>query len=297
MHRIAIPAAALEAAMLLGASALIAFRHRRALHQPLHRVDRGAPGDGVPTVFLHGLGATYRYWLQPLEGAPPATPIILIDLLGFGDSPRPWYRHTVDRHVDRLHRCLTDVPQMTLVGHSLGAALALAYAARHPERVDRLVLLSLPYFGGESAAYRWLRQTPAGWVATNVALMSVACIVTRRLFSRLLPYLRPDLPRVVAQDVVKHSWMASTTSLWDVVYRHDLRQDAEAIGEGIPVVCVHGANDMTVPAESACRLAAGRSNWSTLVLPGVDHHPWLREPACCRTLIFPTVGAPQPRTD
>lgn len=284
MHRIAIPMAAFEAAMLTGVAALLLVRHRRALHQPLRRVDIGH--GGAPTVFLHGLGATHRYWLRPLEDTPPPGRITLIDLLGFGDSPQPWFRHTVDRHVERLHARLAGEQDMTLVGHSLGAALALAYAARHPGQVRRLVLLSLPYFGGESEAYRWLRQTPEGWIFTNVALMTLACVVTRRVLSALLPYLRPDLPREVAQDAVKHSWMASTTSLWDVVYRHDLRQDADALGERIPVVCIHGARDMTVPARSACRLAAGRANWLTLVLPGTDHHPWLREPQACRELIF-----------
>lgn len=284
MHRIAIPMALLELGMLAGIGVVVAMRHRAAARQPLSWVEQGE--SGPPFVFLHGLGATHRYWLTQLPDPAPGGRLLFPDLLGFGDSPKPWFAHTVERHVERLHVQLAGRSDLTLVGHSLGAALALAYAARHPQRVRRLVLLSLPYFGGEAAAYRWLRQTPEGWLFTNVALMTLACIVTRTLLSRLLPRLRPDLPREVAEDVVRHSWMASTTSLWDVIYRHDFEADADALGEAVPVLCIHGARDLTVPADPVCRLAAGRRNWTTLTLPSSDHHPWLREPRLCRNLIF-----------
>ena len=284
MHRIIGPLALLEAAMMIGLAALLAVRHRDAVRQPLHRVelDRGGPRY----VFLHGLGATHRYWLPQLEAAAPAGRIVLIDLMGFGDSSRPWFRHTLDRHLEKLHAVIGAERGQTLVGHSLGAALALAYAARYPDQVGRLVLLSLPYFGGQAAAYRWLRQTAEGWLFTNVVLMTLTCIITRRLAGRLLPYLRPDLPREVAEDAVKHSWMASTTSLWDVVYRHDFAADADAIGDRIPVACIHGMRDKTVPVERVAQLAAGRRNWTTIALPATDHHPWLREPRRCQELVF-----------
>lgn len=284
MHLIIGPLALLEAGMLGGLAVLLAIRHRRAVRQPLHRLELGS--DGPHYVFLHGLGATHRYWLRQLEAAPSGGQVTLIDLLGFGDSPKPWFRHTLDRHLDRLHSILGGHGDLVLVGHSLGAALALAYAARYPDRVGRLVLLSLPCFdGGEQAAYRWLRQTAEGWLFTNVLLMTLACVVTRRLLGGLLPYLRPDLPREIARDVVKHSWMASTTSLWELVYRHDFRADADALPARMLVTCVHGSRDTTVPVDGVRRLAEGRGNWRMVVLPDVDHHPWLRRPALCRELI------------
>ncbi len=291
MHRIIGPLALLEAAMMIGLTLLLAARHRDAARQPLYRMELDHRG-GPRYVFLHGLGATHRYWVRQLESAAPPGRIVLIDLMGFGDSSRPWFRHTVDRHLERLHAVIGAERGQTLVGHSLGAALALAYAARYPDQVGRLVLLSLPYFGGQAAAYRWLRQTAEGWLFTNVVLMTLACIITRRVAARFLPYLRPDLPREVAEDAVKHSWMASTTSLWDVVYRHDFQRDADAIGDRIPVTCIHGARDTTVPSDSVCQFAAGRPNWSVVTLPGVDHHPWLREPRLCHQLAFGVSAEP-----
>lgn len=289
MHLVVGPIALAEAAMLGGVAALLMFRHRRAVRQPLHRLELGS--EGPRYVFLHGLGATHRYWRAQPVAAPLSGRVMLVDLLGFGDSPKPWFRHSVDRHLERLHAIIGTERNQTLVGHSLGAALALAYAARYPEHVGRLVLLSLPRFaGGERGAYRWLRQSAEGWLFTNVALMTLACVITRRVISSLLPYLRPDLPREVAEDVVKHSWMASTTSLWDVIYRHDFKKDADALPDSLPVICLHGDRDMTVPPGGTCALAAGRRNWRVVTLPEVDHHPWLRRPKLCLDMITTPLG-------
>jgi len=289
MHLIVGPLVLLEGAMLAGVALLLIVRHKAALRQPLHYRESGA---GPRLVFLHGLGATHRYWLQGPQVSQLAHRVTLIDLLGFGESPKPWFRHTIDRHLERLHAVIGSERNQTLIGHSLGAALALAYAARYPDRVGRLVLLSLPCFtGGQKTAYRWLRQTAEGWLFTNMALMTVACIITRRVIARLIPYLRPDLPRQVAEDVVKHSWMASTTSLWEVVYRHDSRTDADALPDGLPVVCVHGERDMTIPPDGVRELAAGRRNWRMVALADVDHHPWLRRPEQCLELFSPARGS------
>ena len=150
MHRVLGPMALVELAMLAGAGVFIALRHRKAVEAPLHWVTRGVAGERY--AFLHGLGATQRYWQVGLADRKPAGQLMLADLMGFGESPKPWFRHTVERHLERLHADLKNAGPVTLVGHSLGAALALAYAARYPEQVRRLVLISFPYFGGQAAA-------------------------------------------------------------------------------------------------------------------------------------------------
>lgn len=237
-------------------------------------------------MFLHGVGGTHRYWLV---GVPPVFPVhktVLIDLLGFGDSPKPWCRYSIDRHLEALHAAMGSQRHMTLVGHSLGAVLAVAYAARYPAVVQRLVLLSVPYFGSQASAYRWFRRRPGGWIYTNMVATALACMFTRRVIGALLPYLLRDIPRSIAEDLVKHNFLSSTTSIWEVLYRHNLAADALALPAELPVYCVHGTQDTTAPVEGMLRLAEGRSNWHVTLLDGVDHHPWLRQPARCRELIM-----------
>jgi len=247
------------------------------------RLKRFDAGDGRHcAVLLHGLGGTHRYWTcgpEPFVLLEHRT--VLIDLLGFGESPKPWIRYSVERHVAALHASLAGERSVTLVGHSLGAALALAYAARYPSVVRRLVLISLPNFGGAEGATAWFARQRGGWIYTNMWATAIACILTRRVVGRLLPRLLRDIPREVAEDLVAHTMVSSTSSLWEALYRHDLRAEAEATAQILPVLMLHGSADLTAPLAGAQELAVARSTWEMRVLEGVDHHPWLRVPQEC----------------
>jgi len=247
------------------------------------RLKRFDAGDGRHcAVLLHGLGGTHRYWTcgpEPFVLLEHRT--VLIDLLGFGESPKPWIRYSVERHVAALHASLAGERSVTLVGHSLGAALALAYAARYPSVVRRLVLISLPNFGGAEGATAWFARQRGGWIYTNMWATAIACILTRRVVGRLLPRLLRDIPREVAEDLVAHTMVSSTSSLWEALYRHDLRAEAEATAQILPVLMLHGGADLTAPLAGAQALATARSTWEMRVLDGVDHHPWLRAPYDC----------------
>lgn len=263
---------------------------------PLKRFDAGHGRHCA--VLLHGLGGTHRYWTSgPVPFALSGHRTVLIDLLGFGESPKPWIRYSVERHVAALHASLAGERCVTLVGHSLGAALALAYAARHPSIVRRLVLISLPNFGGVEGAVAWFARQRGGWIYTNMWATALACVLTLRVVGRLLPRLLRDIPREVAEDLVAHNMVSSTSSLWEALYRHDLRAEVGATAPTLPVLMLHGSADLTAPLTGAQELAALRSAWELRVLRGVDHHPWLRVPQECLGHIeqwFSRLGAPAP---
>ena len=245
-------------------------------------------GSGGSTlVFLPGLGGTTRYWESRVAPLASEHCLLLIDLLGFGRSPKPWIRYTVERHVAELRRVLEGREAFTLVGHSFGALAAVAYAALYPEQVNGLVLLSLPCFGGLEQAIGYYRRRggPDRWLMTNVVLAAITCVVTRRVLRRLLPRLLADMPREVAEDLVQHTWLSSTSTLWEGVYRHDVAGDADRLRKEMPVLCLHGDQDVTAPFEYVKRLIEGRSQWTLRVLVDVDHHPLLRDPALCLAAI------------
>lgn len=247
--------------------------------------DRTDQAPSASYVFLHGLGGTHRYWTAANGSRflPPAS--ALVDLFGFGRSPRPLTRYTLEKHLSALESALADRAPFVLVGHSLGAALAIAYSARHPDKIERLILISLPAYESQSSAVDWLRQKPQGWFFTNMILNVIACIGVRRILGPALPLVIRDVPREVAQDLVEHNFMSSTTSLWNVLYRHDVRIDATALPKGLPVLFIHGTADTTAPIHQIQRLVQERDSWRLVELSGVDHHPWLRQPETCTELI------------
>ena len=96
-------------------------------------------GHGPPIVLLHGLGASSRYW-DTLAALQPPFLATAPDLLGFGRSPKPAdATYDIDGHVATLAPLIT--PGSVLVGHSTGALIAAAVAARHPDLILALVII------------------------------------------------------------------------------------------------------------------------------------------------------------
>ena len=105
-------------------------------------VDDG--GTGVPVVFVHSLAGTGRHWSAQLDHLRQSRRAVAFDLRGHGGSEPPKNgEHSITAlaaDVGAVADAL-GLDRFTLVGHSMGGGVALAYAAAHPARVDRLLLL------------------------------------------------------------------------------------------------------------------------------------------------------------
>ena len=108
----------------------------------------GESRKGVaPVLFLHGGPGYNSYSFSVLEGPrlERAVQLIYFDQRGAGRSERPWSGHyqldTLVEDIESLRKTL-GVPKLALMGHSFGGLVALEYAARYPEKVTRMVLVS-----------------------------------------------------------------------------------------------------------------------------------------------------------
>ena len=232
-------------------------------------------------VFLPGLANTTRYWDSRVMPLAHEHRLLLLDPLGFGRSPKPWTTYSVERHVAEINRVLAPRGPVTLVGHSFGAILAVAYASRFPHAVRSLVLIGLPAFHSEAEAKRFFRSRPLPerWVLSNMIVASLACVLTRRLFRHALPGTTADYPPEVLEDLMLHTWRSSTSTLWEGIYRFDVFAAADALPPHLPVTLLHGALDMTAPLSGVRELIQRHPGWTLRILDRGDHHPLLRNPA------------------
>ena len=113
-------------------------RNGEGEREPLGRDERG---DGEPLVLLHGVATSRLIWSRVIDPLGRGRRVIAVDGPGFGESVPAGPGFELERVADMLVAGL-GVGRFDLVGHSLGGAVAVATAARHPEAVRRLVLVS-----------------------------------------------------------------------------------------------------------------------------------------------------------
>ena len=99
-------------------------------------------GTGPPLVLLHCLGVDYRFWDFARPLAENFT-LYRYDLPGHGLSPVPQSAYTIADLADQLAAIMAKhaIPRAHIGGISLGGLIAQDFAARYPERVDRLALI------------------------------------------------------------------------------------------------------------------------------------------------------------
>jgi len=101
------------------------------------------PARGRAVVCIHGLTANHTCWASVADLLSPAHRLIAYDLRGRGESDKPETGYSLAHHDEDLRGLLDHfgLGKAVLVGHSLGAHIALRFAAHHPERVAQLVLI------------------------------------------------------------------------------------------------------------------------------------------------------------
>jgi len=135
------------------------------------------PGEGLPLVFIHGLGCASSYDYPRVASAPALNGRrkILIDLPGFGYSDKPHdfsynihsQAQAVEQVLDHLH-----LQRFALYGHSMGGSIAIEAAGLLAERVTTL-LVSEPnlFAGGGEYSRRIAAQSEAAFIAEGYARM------------------------------------------------------------------------------------------------------------------------------
>jgi pimeloyl-ACP methyl ester carboxylesterase len=104
-------------------------------------------------VFIHGFLEDHTMWRPFCEPFPPKYRKIFIDLPGFGKSDSLAYVHTMEEMAEAVKFVLDHlkIRRVTLVGHSMGGYVSLAFTEKYPDAVRGIVLYySSPFADSES---------------------------------------------------------------------------------------------------------------------------------------------------
>ncbi|MEU3245910.1 alpha/beta fold hydrolase [Streptomyces sp. NPDC006875] len=202
-------------------------------------------GDGVPLVFLHGWTADRRRWDHQMAHFAEKRRVVRLDLRGHGESGGSGVRTIAELATDVL--AVLDhlkIERFVLVGHSMGGMISQTIALGHPERVERMVLVSsisrMTYSRGRGLLMAASTLVPFKlFVATNI----------QRAFA-------PGHPREEIREYVRSS--ADTPrevvmTLYGAMRAFDV---LDRLGEiRTPTLLVHGYYDIQLPVAQMLRMA------------------------------------------
>jgi pimeloyl-ACP methyl ester carboxylesterase len=102
-------------------------------------------GRGRPLILLHGWVGSWRYWLPSMQAASISSRAYAFDLWGFGDTAKNPSRYALEEQVALLGQFQSSlgIGKAALVGHGLGALVALQYALQNSGSVDRIMIIGL----------------------------------------------------------------------------------------------------------------------------------------------------------
>ena len=261
---------------------------------------RGPPLVRVATWMTHleldWESPVWRHWLDRLGEQHT---LLRYDERGCGLSDAEVGAPSIDTWVGDLEAVVdaAGVDRFALLGVSQGAAIAVAYAARHPERVTDLVL-----YGGYARGRRVRGQEAqedalvaairAGWTATDPAY--------RRVFSMLF------LPRGTADQMRWHDDLLRTTTTLDTAVELFRARGAIDIVEMARQVetrtlVLHARGDLVVPVEEGCLLGTLIPGARLVLLDSANHILLADEPAWDQFVslvgaFLGTSGQPAPAT-
>ncbi|MFP3466363.1 alpha/beta fold hydrolase [Leifsonia sp. SIMBA_070] len=251
-------------------------------------------GDGRPLVYVSGwLSHLERGWDLPeerawLEGLAQGCRLVRYDRAGSGLSaptPRP---PSQEYELEQLAAVVAGLPEpFDLIGTSLGALTAVAWAAAHPATVRRLVLYGGWATGAEvsppSARDHLLPLVESHWGLGSDVLTDI---------------FAPDAPSAARAAFGRYQREASSPAtaraLLELSYRLDMRPLLSRVAA--PTLVVHRAEDRAAPLAQAEALASGIPGARLVVLPGRSHLPWAGDSVGLVTTIRRFLGLPIART-
>jgi pimeloyl-ACP methyl ester carboxylesterase len=262
---------------------------------------RRTPGaDAVTVVYVHGLGGSSTNWTDLAAQLAPTAAGIAVDLPGFGLSePAGGFDFSLNAHADTLGEFLRglDNERVHVVGNSMGGAVAMLLAARHPELVRTLTLISpampdrrpdprrlsdprmalayLPLLG-RRVRRQMAKLTPRQRAeqVINLCYANPARFSDRRLDELAeehsaraeLKWAAPALAHSTL--AIFRTWFArGQASLWSIAPTVD-----------VPALVVWGTEDKVISVRRAARTAKSLPRGRLLVLPRTGHVAQMERP-------------------
>lgn len=249
-------------------------------------INYATEGSGPPITLVHGVGANLESWDAIAAILSRQYRVIRLDLRGHGRSSRIETCH-LDDFLDDVSLVLDTlgIARTHLVGFSLGGMIGQAYVLAHPERVDRLALISA--VAGRTEQERASVQARARKVREE-GIASVVAAAEARWFTEGFRAKNPEivarrLEELKANDHCSYSAAYTVFAECDVGPRlHEIRH---------PTLVVTGEHDVGSNTRMARYMHEAISGSTLHILPNLKHSVLLEAPTEIAGLLLDFLAA------
>jgi 4,5:9,10-diseco-3-hydroxy-5,9,17-trioxoandrosta-1(10),2-diene-4-oate hydrolase len=245
-------------------------------------------GIGRPLLLLHGLVGSARNWRQNITFLSRDSSVYAVDLFNMGESERiPGLDAGLEATADRLAAYMDalGVAEADIAGHSHGGAVAMMFAARHPDRVRSLILFAPanPFCDLGHQLIRFYQTRFGIWLARQIP------VLPRMLKATALSRMYGDPSRVSAgslEGYIEGLHVPGTMDhILQIVQRWfvDMGLLRSALTGLIakPTLLIWGDRDRAVGLPSGRELQRTLPQSSLMVIPGAGHIPFEEMPDVC----------------
>jgi pimeloyl-ACP methyl ester carboxylesterase len=240
-----------------------------------NRVHSMIGGDGPPLLLVHGIGSKGEDYALIMPRLAEHHRLYVPDLLGFGRSDRPDIGYSIAAQAEMLRAYLDakKIDKADVMAVSMGGWIALKFAAEHPERVRRLVLIDSAGF-----QYATAMNENSFTPRDRDELHHLLWLQTDRLSS---------LPWFIERDLLRknheHAWILRR-AMKSMLSGRDL-MDGRVQRVTMPVLLVWGMNDRIVPLPIGEKMRAALPDARLVAYSGCGHLAVIE----CRNRVLPEV--------
>lgn len=251
-------------------------------------------GKGDPVLLIHGLGRSLQDWDDTMDDLSRHYQVIALDLVGSGYSDKPDVPYTLPG-LARFILAFMDalqLPRATLVGNSMGAAIALHVAICAPQRMMSLVLVGPVGFGRQvNWALRLCSVPGLGEIFATPSPFGARLTLSSILHDRRLitpPRLQQEMNLSRLPGATQHFLRFTRMMIgpWGVhqAWRKAMLQSLHDLK--MPCLVVWGKEDRIVPVAQLEQLSQVLLNAQRVVFDGCGHCPQFEQPARFNTALM-----------
>ncbi len=250
------------------------------------RIRDEGPRGAAAVLLLHGFGSSLETWDGWAHDLATDHRVLRLDLPGFGlTGPDPTADYADARTLDVLAALLDrlDIPRASVVGNSLGGRIAWMFAARFPQRMDRLVLVSPDGFASPGFAYGRAPDVP-------LLLRALPYTLPRFMLRASLAPAYADPARLTEATVTRYRDMMLAPGVRRAILARTAQtvlQDPVPLLRRIeaPTLLLWGERDAMIPFGNAQEYLRAMPHARLVPLPGLGHVPFEEAPAPAPSLV------------